>query len=386
MPDGRIDNTKPHHWATQRKLRGSLKLVRHTIPVEWIAFLTFTFVPGTTDREASDEFGAISRQLQQLFPGGWVRLIAFSKKDAIHIHAIVIVNQNIQKGWNDANYLAMRALNKLPRPLSPEQKKRRDHLARNLTSNVKLKSLWKKLKALVTRRRSRNGLKPVLAPRFELTPVRATMERLAEYFDKNFKNTASRAVVEGDLDMDSAADGGDQDGTDLALTGQDLPAVLEEFMEEGRDAFSRLVSHADEIEPLGSIHPQPKQIRPQLPGTLTKGTRIIAYGGEFPGTLVVEKGPGWIRFQEKLGVITRALETPKEYLTHRFGPRWCFHLRRLVLDPLEATYGRNIQDWSLLEARRLALTNLAEFDRWTQCGWPAEAIRYAVEYYGGLAT
>ena len=325
--------TKPHHWQMLKKLKKSLLFLDRKVPVEKIGFLTLTFEPGTTDQEASREFSAIGRQLKAMFPGGWVRVVAFTERGVPHIHAVVIAANDIQSGWNDENYEEMRELNEQPWMLTELQEQRRKELGNMLTTNQNLKGLWRKLEMLISKRRRRKISKRVLAPRFELCPVRKNMKAVALYFSGNGEETATRPTSQ--------------------------PFEEEESPWKPSDSRER---------------------SDWIPGTLTKGTRIVAYSRNFPRVTFLEKGNAWIRFQEKLGVVTRGLKTPKEYMRHRYGPRWCFYVRYYVFYAVERQFGSDMRQWPSDEVGRIAERELANLDLWVQSGWPLEALKFAGLY------
>jgi len=126
-PEDSSPKLPPNRIRAKRKLRDSLKIAQHTIPLERILHVTFTFTRGTTDKEACAEFSAINRQFLRLFPGGYVRLLAFTKKGAPHFHVIAVTDRDIRTGFNFEAYAQMRELNKLGL-LTEEQKGERDAL------------------------------------------------------------------------------------------------------------------------------------------------------------------------------------------------------------------------------------------------------------------
>lgn len=66
------------------------------MPIERLLFLTLTFTHGTTDKQATKEFSAINRQLARLFPGSYLRVLAFSKQGAPYLHVLLVADCDVR--------------------------------------------------------------------------------------------------------------------------------------------------------------------------------------------------------------------------------------------------------------------------------------------------
>jgi len=307
--------TRAHQWRNLSILRESLRTVAFTTPIDRILFLTLTCPQGMTDKQASKEFSALNRQWLRLFPGGYVRVIGYTKKGRPHIHAVVVADRDVQSGFDHQRYDEWQSLTRSTNPLTAAQKEHRTGLAENLSTNENLKALTAKLKDLLDRRRKKLGKSQTFGHVVELCPVRKNMEALGEYLERDFKKSVRRGIAS-------------------------LMAGLAES--EGR----------------------------------SPGIRLVAYGGTFPKATWATAGMGQ-RFAADLYPFTRALRTPREYLKYRFGPKWAFYFREFVLPDVKEHLGEDWRYQSMSDLAGVFLRYLGHLDVWTKHGWPPAVYNLA---------
>jgi hypothetical protein len=210
---------KPHQYKTLRKLRSVLNHIETTIPVERILFLTLTFTPGTTDTQASKEFSAINRQLTRLFPGSYLRVLAFTKQGAPHLHVLLIADCDVQTGFNNEVFAELQEMNKQPTPLN----RRRWQLWKSLSTNKNLRRFRREVREIVEARRRKSKSRYTFGPVLDLLPIRTNMKAVAKYLEKNFKQSAGRAEVTSKREWQP---GRVTKGTKLVAYGKALPKPL----------------------------------------------------------------------------------------------------------------------------------------------------------------
>ena len=317
----RYEDLKPSLPANKvkavKKLDAALLTVEYHIPPQWVLHLTFTFMPGTTDKEACAEFSAINRQFLRLFPGGYVRILAFTKNGNPHLHVVAIVNQDIRSGFHFENYKRMRELNSLD-VLTEEQRLERDLLGRSLNPNPLLQEIWRKLDELIERRRKKMGYERTFAPRCEACPITKNAGAMGGYMKGNAEDTLKR------------------------------PTPAKEYG---------------------------KNPRRWEPGKLSRGVRPIAYGGDFPQPLVFYKSKGQIAWGEKVDVILYAIGMVRCHMKNRYGSHWHYSIYDEIMPEIERLHGREKQNWPIDSVRSIAHGVFKNYDEWERCGWPP-GMRY----------
>ncbi len=337
-----------------RKLRASLLLVEHRIPMEHLVHVTLTFSRWTTDKEASEEFSAINRQFLRVFCGGYVRILAFTDTGVPHLHVLAIVNTDIRTGFDFAAYEKIRELSKKRHP-SVAEKAEMQALGERLTTNETLKEIERQVKDIVRRRRKHQGGVHTFGRRLEICPVIKTVAKLRKYLNRN----ASETIEPSRSHKASKEPAEDSDNDDNILE-------WSEILDSCEDGVG------------------------WLPDYLTKGTRVISYGGDFPQVDFLPMTKGQIRSAEKLGVIFAGLKMPREYMKYRFRhlpivgwsgkkirqANWYFYIREFALPIIEACYTRDMRHWPVEEVGKIAYRALEDIDQWAKTGWPEEALRY----------
>ena len=162
-----------HHRKTALALRKNAPHLIETHGEDRVGLLTLTCRSRTTPFQCRKFFSKFWKQhLRHLFEG--VISVVDVQNGRPHIHALVLCPHDIASGFNKTAYLEMREIsqNRLP---SPQE---RERLGRNLTPNLRLKTLWGKLRGTV----SRAGF----ARRVELTPLLKTPECLVGYLEKAY--------------------------------------------------------------------------------------------------------------------------------------------------------------------------------------------------------
>src|SRR6266403_118699 len=136
--------------------------------------------------EAQRLFKSAWRHLFPKFFRAYICVLDFHRSGKIHLHLVVALRTNIRAGWDFGIDDQHRALQKLirdeKRRATPDEVRRLRFLARRLTSNPEVKSLFSEL---------RRGLKQLgFAPDypFELKPVREPT-KLASYLARRFRES-----------------------------------------------------------------------------------------------------------------------------------------------------------------------------------------------------
>lgn len=314
-----------------------MERLHHTVPLGRIVAVTFTFSKGTTDAEACAEFSAINRQFLRVFPGGYVRVLAFTKAGAPHLHVVAITGEDIRSNFYFVNYAKMRELSDLP-TLTDEQKAERVNLGQSLNPNPALRLIWNGLREIVDRRRKEKKNSHTFAVRIEATPVIKNAAALGEYLGRDAKDTLERPTA---------------------------PT----FWGSGRFQL--------------------------LSGGLSKGVRPITYGGDFPKAMVYTRSKGQKHWKAKISNILAALEMPHCYMKERFRhpklPKrkdangkplkqrrrgnWHTYLRNHAIPVIEQTYSEDFTKWPKSAVREIAYSCLQHIDQWKITGVLPEYIK-----------
>lgn len=157
---------------------------------DYCALLTLLFAAPQgngrmTPKEAQRIFKRAARLFRRLFPA-YIAVLDFHRDGAVHLHLLVALHHNIRDGWNfeaDRQYRKLRDNAKREqRSLTKEELSRSRSLARQLTTNTRLKGLWKTLRVALPR----FGF-PRKYP-FELKPVRNPVG-LAKYLARRYRES-----------------------------------------------------------------------------------------------------------------------------------------------------------------------------------------------------
>lgn len=173
-------------------------MLGHEVPLDRILFLTLTCRPGTTDVDANEEYSAITRHLNKLFPGGWVRVLSYTQAGVPHIHAIVVAAEDVRTGFDFDAYREIRELDACSASLDNEALCRRRYLQKHLTTNAHLIALTAKVKDLLRRRaeqRENGRVGGIFAPRFELVPIIRNMTAMGKYLAENIEKAADNVAT-----------------------------------------------------------------------------------------------------------------------------------------------------------------------------------------------
>jgi hypothetical protein len=166
-----------HHRKTAFALQQNALHLIETHGEQRIGFLTLTCRARTTPFQTRKFFSKFwKQQLRHLFEHAIS--VVDVKEGRPHIHAIVFCPHDIASGFNKDAYYEMREISK-KRPPSPPERQRLGDLGRNLTTNVRLKTIWSRLRKTV----SRAGF----ARRVELTPLLETPECLVGYLENAYR-------------------------------------------------------------------------------------------------------------------------------------------------------------------------------------------------------
>lgn len=165
-----------HHKMAQALRHNALHLIE-THDQDRIGFLTLTCRARSTPFQCRKFFSKFWKQhLRHHFEGAIS--VVDVQNGRPHIHALVLCPHDIASGFNKTAYLEMRGI-KNERPASPADRQRLSHLGRNLTPNTRLKTLWGKLRGIVSRGE--------FARRVELTPLLKTPGCLVGYLEKAYR-------------------------------------------------------------------------------------------------------------------------------------------------------------------------------------------------------
>jgi hypothetical protein len=149
---------------------------------------------------------------------------------------------------------------------------------------------------------------------------------------------------------------------DLLPIRENIPAVAKYLEKNFKDAASR----------------KEVQDRDWQPGRVTKGTKLVTYSASLPQPAVIPLTKGYIRFQEKLGVFTYALNTPKEWLHVRFGGGFWYQFIHFLLPMVEEEFGEfgPGNPWPFDQIRKWTLEFFGSADAWARTGPPSGIFEY----------
>ena len=160
---------KPHHRKTAGILKENARFMIQEFGVGHCAAVTLTCRKRISLKKARALFSKLTPSLDSLFPA-WLAVLDFNARP--HFHLLVAVRSEIREGFSCENYLAMRALSAAA-DLTEEQKLQRQELGRSLTTNSKLKALWRHLKKV--------AVKAGFNTRSEICPLREEPDKAINY-------------------------------------------------------------------------------------------------------------------------------------------------------------------------------------------------------------
>jgi hypothetical protein len=166
--------------ATQIEI---LNFVKH-FGLERCAFLTLEFRKNMNLKKAQAAFNNAARRfLKELFPG-WICVVEFNGYDQPHFHLLVATREDYRSDFSFSNYNQMTAITKRAsrerRSLTVAEKRERGSFARSLTTDPKLKALWKHLREKLP------DFKFSKRRPAELVPIQKNAEAIAVYVTSQF--------------------------------------------------------------------------------------------------------------------------------------------------------------------------------------------------------
>ncbi len=160
-----------------------LNFVKH-YGIAHTAFLTLTLRHGTNLKTAQMAYNNATRRfLKEIFPA-WIAVVEFNSFDRPHFHLLVATRHDYRTGFDFQSYNAMTAITDRAyfehRALTVSEKRERGQLAHNLTTDPRLKALWKRLRERLpdfgfSQRRPA-----------ELVPIQKNAEAIAVYVTTQF--------------------------------------------------------------------------------------------------------------------------------------------------------------------------------------------------------